>query len=165
MKSNQTHSGNKEQTNSSSLKISKTRSYWRCCQYSSQILLVWPIFFKQWEMGKYTILSAPFLRSLLPPNTKIFRLRITFRVKKADVDNQYNLYSRTCAYESSILEGVYFNVSYVPVDGIRYLRIIVSISSAEDLIVFVLDISNAFQNNILPNPARIIYLSLPYIYL
>ena len=30
---------------------------------------------------------------------------------------------------------------------------------------FFLDISNAFQNTILPNPAEGVYLSLPYLYL
>ena len=45
------------------------------------------------------------------------------------------------------------------------LHIIMAIASAEGLIIFVLDISNAFQNNILPNPEEIVYPSLPYIYL
>ena len=52
-----------------------------------------------------------------------------------------------------MLEGVDFTVSYAPVTGIRPLFIIISIASAEGLIMFVLDISNAFQNNILSNPA------------
>ena len=40
-----------------------------------------------------------------------------------------------------------------------------AIASAEGFILFVLVISNAFQNNILPNPEEIVYPSLPYIYL
>ena len=43
-------------------------------------------------------------------------------------------------------EGVDFTVSYAPVAGICSLQIIISIASAEGLILFVLDISNAFQN-------------------
>ena len=51
-----------------------------------------------------------------------------------------------------MIEGFDFTVSYAHVAGIRYLLIIVTITSAECLIIFVLDVSNAFQNTILPNP-------------
>ena len=57
-------------------------------------------------METSTTFSAPFLRYLLPPKTKILRPRIYFRVKTNDIDNQYDLYSRTCSYESYMLEGV-----------------------------------------------------------
>ena len=58
-----------------------------------------------------------------------------------------------------------FSVSYVPVDVIRSHCVIILITSAEGLIRFVLEISYDFQNTILPNPAEIVYLSLPYLYL
>ena len=48
-------------------------------------------------METSTTFSAPFLRSLLTTDTKILRPRISFRVKKTDIDNQYDIYSRTCA--------------------------------------------------------------------
>ena len=51
-----------------------------------------------------------------------------------------------------MIEGFDFTVSYEPVAGIHSLRIIKIISSAEGLILFVLDIFNAFRNNILSNP-------------
>ena len=47
------------------------------------------------KMGKSTTLNAPFERSLLPPVTKIIRPIILFKVKKIDIDNQYDLYSIT----------------------------------------------------------------------
>ena len=49
-----------------------------------------------------------------------------------------------------MIEGVDFTVSYAPMYEILDLRIIIEISSAEGLILFVLDTSNAFQNNIYP---------------
>ena len=49
-----------------------------------------------------------------------------------------------------MLKGVDFTVSYVHVSNIFSLLIIISISSAEGLIILVLDISNAFQNAIYP---------------
>ena len=51
-----------------------------------------------------------------------------------------------------MLEVVNFTVSYAPAAGIRSLCINISIAYAEVLIIFVLDISNALHNTILPNP-------------
>ena len=70
-------------------------------------------------MEKSTTFSAPFLRSLLPPDKKILCPRIYFRVKTTYIYNQYDLYSRTFADVSSMIEGVDFTVSYAPVAGIR----------------------------------------------
>ena len=85
-------------------------------------------------MAKSTTVSAPFLRSLLPPNTKILRPRIYFRVKTTETDNQYDIYSITCADGSSMIEGFDFTVSYEPVAGILSFRIITEITSAEGLL-------------------------------
>ena len=112
-----------------------------------------------------TTFSATFLHSLLPLETKIIFPRISFRAKKINISNQYNLYSRTIAYVSSIIEGVYFTLSYTPVAAIISICIIISIEYAEVLIIFILDISNTFQNTILPNPEEKMYLSLPHLYL
>ena len=48
---------------------------------------------------------------------------------------------------------------------IKYMCVIVAIASAEGMIIFILDISNTFQNNIITNLEEIVYLSLPHIYL
>ena len=62
------------------------------------------IFSNYEKMATSTTFSAPFLRSLLPPYIKILRPRISFRVKTTNIDNQYDIYSRTCAYGSSMIE-------------------------------------------------------------
>ena len=67
------------------------------------------------------------------------------------IDNKYEIYYRTCADGSSTIEGFDFNISHAPVSGIQSLHIIIAISPAEGLIIFVLDISNVFQNTILSN--------------
>ena len=66
------------------------------------------------EMAKSTTFSAPYLRSLLTPNTKIHRSRISFSVRPTDIGDQYDLYSRTCTYVSSMIKVVDFSVSYSP---------------------------------------------------
>ena len=86
--------------------------------------------------------------------------------------------------DNSYIEKVYLKVSYAPVGSIKFLQNIIPIESAEGAITFILDISNAYQNNIipsprsaydpkikciqnyiLPNPEEIVYLSLPCIHL
>ena len=116
-------------------------------------------------MATSTTFSAPFLRSLISQDTKIIRPRISFRVKTTYIDNQYDLYSRKCADVLSMIEGVDFTVYYAPVAVIWSLFIIAALASAEGLILFVLDISNAFQNTILPNPAERVCIILPYLFM
>ena len=81
-------------------------------------------------------------------------------IASTDIENNYDIYSRTHAGGSSMLEGVDFTVT-----GNNSLCIIIAIASAEGLIIFVLDISNAFQNTILPNTVEQVYLSLSHRYL
>ena len=64
-----------------------------------------------------------------------------------------------------MLEGVDFTISYASVSSINSLFIVISIASAEFLILFVLDISNAFKNTVLPYPVERVYLSLAHLYL
>ena len=124
----------------------------RCDWYDS-------IFSNYEKMVKSTTFSVSFLCYSFPPDTKTLRTRIYFRVLKNDIENQYDLYSISCADGSSVLEGIYFAVSYAPVAGIISLSIIIAIVSTEFPIIFVLDISNDFQNNILPNLSERFYLS------
>ena len=97
--------------------------------------------------------------------SKRIRPRILFRVKKTDIDNKYELNSRTCAYGSSMFEGVEFTASYTPVEIIKPLHMIISFLSAEKLIIFILEIYNSLQSTILTNTKERVYLSLPHIYL
>ena len=79
------------------------------------------------KISRSTIFSATFIHYLLPPRTKILRLRIFFRLETIYIHNEYDLYSRTCSDGSPVIEKVDFTVSYKPVAGIRYIRIIIAI--------------------------------------
>ena len=65
-------------------------------------------------------------------------------MKTTDIDNQYDSYSQTRADGSSMVEYVNFTVSYTSVSGILSLYIIINITYAEGLIIFIMDISNSF---------------------
>ena len=105
-------------------------------------------------MEKSTILSAPFPHSSLLLDTKVLPPRIYFRVNTTDIENKYDIYPIICTDGSSMIEGVNFTVSYSPVSGIYPLCIIIAIASAEGLNIFVLDISNAFQNTVIKKPKK-----------
>ena len=87
-------------------------------------------------MVKDTTCSALFMHYSLPPETKIPQTSISFRVKTTYIENQYDIYSRTCEDGSSMLEGAVFTFSYEKVAGIISLCIIIFIVSAENLIIF-----------------------------
>ena len=87
-------------------------------------------------MIKPATFTAPFLHHSLPPDTKIIHIRVYFRVKTTDIDNLYDLYSRTCADASFMIEGVDFTVLYSPMSGSRSLYIIITVESEEGLIFF-----------------------------
>ena len=116
-------------------------------------------------MEKSTTFSAPILRYPLLSDNKKILARICFRVKTTDTINRYDIYFRSCSDGSSIIEGVPFTVSYLPVTGTQSLCIIIEISYIEVLITFYSDIFNAFQNTILTNPSERVYISLLHIYL
>ena len=93
------------------------------------------IFSNYENLAKSNTFSAPFLRSLLPSDTKILRPMIYFRLNTTVIDNQYDINSITCADISSIFEGVYLTVSYAPVAGIRSFCIITGIESEKGLLI------------------------------
>ena len=73
-------------------------------------------------------------------------------IKATDIDTKYDLYYITSADRSSMLDVADFTVLYAPVAGICSLHIIIEIALEEGLIIFVLEIFNDFNNNVLPNP-------------
>ena len=101
----------------------------------------------RWQ--KSNTFSEPFIRSSLPPNTKILYPRISFMVRTTDIYNHNDIYYRTCADGSFMIEGVDFIISYSLVSGILSLCTIIAIASAEGFILFVLNIYNVFQNTII----------------
>ena len=90
---------------------------------------------------------------------------ISFRFKTTHFDNQYDLYSRKFADGTSMIKGFDITVSYETVSGIVSLFIINEIQSTEGLIIFILDIFNAFQNTIWICTEEMDFLSLLHLYL
>jgi hypothetical protein len=56
-------------------------------------------------------------------------------------------------------------ISYSPVTSIERIRVLLNIAASSNLLVSVLDISNAFQNSIIFVTAESVFISLPPLYL
>jgi len=89
--------------------------------------------------------SAPILRSQIPPNKAILPPRVTFKVKRTDVNNTYELFCRTCTNGSAMEEDTGYTNSYSLVGSIDSLCLILSIATSKHWVLNILDISNAFQ--------------------
>jgi hypothetical protein len=106
--------------------------------------------------------SCPFLRSTLPTSTKVLDPRLSFQVKLTEVDHIYDLKARLCADGSAMLEGVDFLLSYAPTADITAIRVLIALTSAnKHMVLYTIDITNAYQNNVISDPAKRHYLSLP----
>eukprot|EP00957_Ditylum_brightwellii_P177598 13527660-Ditylum_brightwellii.AAC.1 len=88
--------------------------------------------------------SAPLLRKDLPQDAIILPPKLAFKVKLTGEENKYELYTRTCANGSQQIEGYDFDTSYAPVSQVDNIKLILGISAAENMSVFVLDFSNTF---------------------
>ena len=111
--------------------------------------------------------SAPTLRKDLPDNAVILRLVSVFKVKRTDVTNVWDLYYRPCANGGPMEKGLHFDGSYCPTYGYASLRILLCLSSVLGLIIYMLDVHNAFQCTPLAEneSSPPIYVTMPPLYL
>ena len=111
--------------------------------------------------------SAPTLRKNLPDNAVILKLVSVFKVKQTDVPNIWDLYYRPCANGGPMIQGLHFDQSYCPTSGYSSLRIILCLSSVFGLVLYMLDVHNAFQCRPLPENEKSppIYVTMPPLYL
>ena len=109
--------------------------------------------------------SEPFPVALLPKGTKILSPRIAFAIKLTPVNHFYELSSRICANGSRMEEGIDFHCSYAPVCDGDSFRLVVAIAAEEGMIGYFLDISNAFQTNVIFDPRDRFYIHIPPLYM
>ena len=109
-------------------------------------------------------LSCPLHRSLNQSDSKVLLLRFSFDGKITDVDHFYELKCRLCADGWCITEGTDFETSYGSTADDDALRIIISRTTLHNLRLYFYDVSNVFQTNIIEDPSKRYYLSLPPLY-
>lgn len=120
--------------------------------------------FAQYDKNaKVHLFTKPIPVSSIPPEKKVLKSVISLKVKP-DGKNMWKFAPRHCANGAPQLQGIDFDESYAPVAGACPVRTQLAISASWNLIVGVIDVTNAFQNTILP-PHKREYVTLPPYYL
>ena len=70
-----------------------------------------------------------------------------------------------CANGSGMVQGIDYVVSYAPTVDADSFRLMIAIAASDRMILIFIDASNAFQTNVISDPRRRVYVSLPTMYL
>ena len=62
-------------------------------------------------------------------------------------------------------QGQDFAVSYAPTVDVDSFRLLIAIAASDEMIVVVIDASNAFQTNIISDPNKRIFIALPIMHI
>ena len=116
-------------------------------------------------MHRTGTLSLPFLLSRLPTETTILRPRVSCEVRITDSDNYYEMKIRLCANGARMIPGIDFDLSHVPVIDGETLLLMIAVATAKKMKFYFIDISNAFQSNVIHDPNKRHYMHLPSMYM
>ena len=133
---------------------SNIRTYWIECLFNCYD-----------KMHNTATLSCPFLRSSLQTTVKILNTRLSIEVKITDIDDFYEIKVRMCANGSKMIKGIDFLESYAPTADCASFIAIIIIAASEGMTIVFIDASNAFQTNVISDPRKRVYVSLPSLYL
>ena len=117
------------------------------------------------KMHRTGTLSLPFPLTELPKGFTLLRPRVSCEVKITDSDNFYEVKCRLCADGSQMVVGVDYDLSYAPVIEGDALLLMISVGTSKCLKFYFIDISNAFQSNVIHDPKKRHYIHLPSLYM
>ena len=106
--------------------------------------------------------SRPFLCTELPEDTTIINPQLSFSVKLTDIDHMFDLKDRLCVDGSSMVEcNIHYELSYVPISDITSIRVMIDITATiHNMTLYIVDITNAFQRNIITDIQKHHYIRL-----
>ena len=70
-----------------------------------------------------------------------------------------------CANGSKMVQGVYYIISYVSTVNADSFRLSLNIAASDNMIVVFINTSSAFQTNVISDPKKRVYITLPTMYL
>ena len=105
-----------------------------------------------------------FPRKHIEGSQKFLPPRLYFEVKITDLDYFHELKCRLCADGSRMAEGIDLVNSYTPTADADSLRLVIALVVTYCLDLTLYDVSNDFQTNIISDPAKRHYLSIPPLY-
>ena len=84
-------------------------------------------------------------RTDIPKDKKILRPRLVFKVKDTELEQTFDLYTRTASDGYKQQQGIYFDISYSPTSLTDNIKTCLSIAASLRLKIYVIDSSNTFQ--------------------
>ena len=102
--------------------------------------------FEQYDkIHDFVALSKPFLETNLPEGSLILNWCLTFAVKLTSLQDYYKLKFRLCANESSMVEGIDFDLSLCHMTDTYIILLIFNIAAMLGFCLYYYDIFNAFN--------------------
>ena len=120
--------------------------------------------FEAYNKNPYTrVFTAPFPIEDVLPGHRVLESRVTFKVKEMTEKYMWDLYYRHCANGSVQIKGIDFFTSYSAIVTTDSVRVCLAFRASMNMLVFALDIGNAFQNTLVRVLQRI-YVRCPPFY-
>jgi hypothetical protein len=109
------------------------------------------------------VFLAPFPRSELPSDARVFRSQLIPEVKVTNIPTVYELKVRDVIVGTPQIQHIDYHEHYAPTIDATSIKIIIAFA-CRMYTLGIIDVSNAFQNTIAPSSSRI-YVSVPPTYL
>ena len=105
------------------------------------------------------VLSKPILRESLPDHIKVFQSVMAVSCKEVGLA-LIKFVARHCVNGGPMIKGLHFDFSASPTVSYPALRTMIAIAAAFNLILASIDVTNCFQNTMIP-PEKRIWIALP----
>ena len=105
------------------------------------------------------ILSCQFPRISIVKGKKALPTRLSFEVKLTDELDVYEIKVTMCANGSKMIHGHDYIVSYSPTADTESFRLTTTIIASDEMIVVFIDVSNAFQTNVISEPNKRVHIT------
>ena len=105
------------------------------------------------------VLSKPIPKELVPKDVKTFRSVMAVSIKEVG-EALWKFVTRHCVDGGPMIQGLHFDFSASPTVSYPALRTLIAIAAALGLTLASTDVTNCFQNTMIPAEKRI-WISLP----
>ena len=105
------------------------------------------------------VLSKPIPRELIPKDVKAFQSVMAVSIKEVG-EALWKFVARHCVNGGPMIQGLHFDFSASPTVSYPALRTLIALAAALGLILASTDVTNCFQNTLIP-PNKRIWITLP----
>ena len=112
--------------------------------------------------AKVGMFTSPFPIEDVPSSAKILNSKVAFKITDLDVDDTWDLYSRHHANGSIQTKGIDYNSSYAAIVTADSISTCLAFGASKNMLVFLIDVGNAYQTNMLTTSSRVYLCCPPY---